>query len=66
MLGAAYLAAVGSGNQKDFAGIKAWLEPTLDTFPNPANAEVYQRQFSIFAQLYGRLKDCFITLGTAR
>jgi len=66
MLGAAYLAAVGSGIQKDFTGLAAWLEPTLDTFPNPTHAEVYQRQFSVFSQLYGRLKDCFITLGTAR
>jgi xylulokinase len=62
MLGGAYLAAVGSGIQKDFTGLAAWLEPTLDTFPNPAHAEVYQRQFSVFSQLYGRLKDFFISL----
>jgi D-xylulose kinase len=62
MLGGAYLAAVGSGIQKDFKGLPAWLEPTLDTFPDPAHAEVYQRQFSVFSQLYGRLKDFFITL----
>jgi sugar (pentulose or hexulose) kinase len=62
MLGGAYLAAVGSGIQKDFSGLTAWLEPTLDSFPNPAHAEVYQRQFSVFSQLYGRLKDCFVTL----
>jgi xylulokinase len=62
MLGGAYLAAVGSGIQKDFTGLTAWLEPTLDTFPNPDNADVYQRQFSVFSQLYGRLKDCFTRL----
>ena len=58
-LGAAYLAALGSGDQPGFAGLDSWLEPTLDTFPNPEQAGVYASHFSIFCALYGQLKDDF-------
>jgi sugar (pentulose or hexulose) kinase len=58
-LGAAFLAALGVGDQPGFESLKAWLEPTLDTFPNPEPAGVYASHYSIFKGLHGRLKDEF-------
>lgn len=58
-LGAAFLAAHGIGDQPGFDSLPAWLEPTLDTFPNLEPAEVYARHDAIFKALHGRLKDDF-------
>ena len=57
MLGAAYLTALGVGDVADFDALEGWLEPTLDTYPNPLNSEVYQRGFDIYNRLYERVKD---------
>jgi xylulokinase len=62
-LGAAFLAALGMNDQPRFENLQAWLEPTLDTFPNSEPAEVYARHYSIFKSLHGRLKDDFRQLG---
>lgn len=58
-LGAAFLAALGVGDQKGFAGLQAWLEPTIDTLPRTEEAGVYANHYPIFCDLYGHLKDDF-------
>jgi len=58
-LGAAFLAALGVSDQEGFAGLQAWLEPTIDTLPRPEEARVYASHYPIFCMLYGRLKDDF-------
>jgi xylulokinase len=61
-LGGAYLAAVGCGDASDFAGIQSWLEPPVDTRPNPDSEAVYARQYAVYQELYPRLKACFSAL----
>ena len=58
-LGAAFLASLGVGDQPGFESLQAWLEPALDTFPNPDTGGVYARHYPIFKALHGRLKDDF-------
>ena len=61
-LGGAYLAALGCGDVSGFAQIQSWLEPPVDTRPNPDCNEMYARQYSIYRELYPRLKDSFSAL----
>jgi len=58
-LGGAFLAAHGCGDTGQFAEIHNWLEPPLDTRPEPANQAVYDRQYAVYRELYPRLKTCF-------
>jgi xylulokinase len=58
-LGAAFLAALGAGDQVGFAGLEAWLEPTRDSLPQPEAAKVYNGYFPVFCGLYGKLRDDF-------
>jgi len=61
-LGGAYLAALGAGLFNRFEDITAWLEPTIDTFPNLANVDIYQRRYAVYAGLYDKLKSDFLAL----
>jgi sugar (pentulose or hexulose) kinase len=58
-LGAAFLGAMALDDHLSFADLGSWLEPTLDTFPNPSTFPIYNVQYDIFCSLYGRLKDYF-------
>lgn len=58
-LGSAFLAAMSATNALSLNDLASWLEPTIDTFPNPSHLEKYQPQYEIFCGLYDRLKDCF-------
>jgi sugar (pentulose or hexulose) kinase len=61
-LGGAYLAALGCGDVSGFTDIRSWLEPSIDTRPNPDNRAVYSRQYPVYQELYPRLKECFSVL----
>jgi xylulokinase len=61
-LGAAFLAAWGVGDFRSPAELRGWLEPTVDTFPEPSTVHCYAVLYPIFCQLYDRLKDSFHTL----
>jgi xylulokinase len=61
-LGGAYLAALGMGDQAEFAGLETWLEPTVDTLPNPEVSGIYARHYTVFVSLYDHLKESFRTL----
>ena len=58
-LGAAFLAALGAGDQADFASLEAWLEPTCDSLPQAGVGEIYDSHYAIFCGLYGKLRDDF-------
>jgi xylulokinase len=66
-LGAAFLAALGAGDQVGFNDLETWLESTVDTFPNPNERGIYANHYHVFATLYDQLKDSFRQLagGTA-
>jgi sugar (pentulose or hexulose) kinase len=57
--GAAYLAALGAGDENEFGSILNWCEPAIETRPNAQNKEVYSERFQVFSQLYGRVKDLY-------
>lgn len=61
-LGAAFLAALGVGDFRSLADLGAWLEPTVETFPDEGRAAQYEKLYPIFSQLYGRLRDSFHSL----
>jgi xylulokinase len=58
-LGAAWLAALGAGDVQGFEGLSAWLEPAVDTLPDPATQSVYSTRYAVYRQLYGRVKDLY-------
>jgi xylulokinase len=65
VLGAAYLARVGSGDTAGFQELQGWLEPPIDTAPSSRNAAVYDHQYGVFRDLYGRLRESFGMLAGA-
>jgi xylulokinase len=54
--GDAFLAALAVGDAKP-ADIRAWNPPHSDIVPDPANAEVYRRQYAVFRDLYEKTRD---------
>lgn len=58
-LGCAYLANMGSGSVKNFTEISQWLEPTIDTLPNPNISDRYQQNYQVFSDLYPSLESHF-------
>ncbi len=58
-LGGAFLAALAVGDQNGFAGLNAWLEPTVDTFPHLDVSGVYASHYQVFITLYEQLKESF-------
>lgn len=63
-LGAAFLTAIGVGDFSDFGDIHAWLETTIDTYPNKANADIYGHRYITYTQIYNRLRDIFVELNS--
>jgi xylulokinase len=58
--GAALLAGVGAGAWSDVvSACHACIKITGSTSPDPAQVEVYQKAYSIYQELYPRLKDSF-------
>jgi xylulokinase len=62
-LGAAYVAGVGVGVFKDWAGIGRYVEPGETFAPDPARAIVYDRAYAVFRETYQRLKTLYPRLG---
>ena len=54
--GDAFLAALAVGDVKPET-IRAWNPVATEFTPKPANAEVYQRRYRVFRELYSRTKD---------
>lgn len=65
LLGSAYLARVGAGDAVGFGDLEGWLEPTIDSLPSAKAAPVYDRQYAVFRDLYGRLRESFGMLAGA-
>jgi xylulokinase len=61
-LGGAYQAALGAGLFHNFAGISEWLEPSIDTSPNPSTYGIYRQNYRIYAGLYPKLREDFWAL----
>lgn len=61
-LGGACLAALAGGMMRDLNEVQHWLEPTIDTLPDPRAHETYVRQHQVYAGLYALLKDSFKAL----
>jgi xylulokinase len=59
VLGAAYLARVGAGDTKGFEEIEGWLEKPIDTVPSARAGAIYDQQYGVFRDLYGRLRESF-------
>jgi xylulokinase len=62
-LGAAYVAGVGVGVFRDWAGIARYVEPGEIFTPDPARAAVYDRGYAAFRETYERLKTLYPRLG---
>jgi xylulokinase len=65
-LGAAYVAGVGVGVFRDWAGIARYVEPGEIFAPDPACAAVYGRGYAVFREAYERLKTLYPRLGFDR
>ena len=63
-LGAAFLTALGVGDFSEFGEINAWLEPTINTYPDEANADIYRNRYNVYSQLYTNLRDIFVELNS--
>jgi xylulokinase len=63
-LGAAFLAAMGTGNATSFEEIGQWAEISATTQPDPAAAKVYDALNPVFAGLYPKLKEDFDRLNS--
>lgn len=62
--GAAILAAVGAGLQKDVeSACENWIAQTSRTEPDPATSTLYDKVYPIYAALYPALKPTFEKLG---
>ncbi|OGN93505.1 MAG: hypothetical protein A2Y88_13400 [Chloroflexi bacterium RBG_13_48_10] len=61
-LGAAFLAAVAIGEEKNFEAVERWLEPVQMIHPDNKNIKRYDTLFSIYSSLYPRLAGDFHTL----
>jgi D-xylulose kinase len=64
LLGTAMLAAVACGELADFQEIDSWIGPVHIHHPIPERRTVYDRNFSVYSQLYDRLRDLFPVLET--
>lgn len=51
-IGAAMLVAVGSGEVKSLEDVKDYVKVKKIFKPNPANREIYEKQFQVFKTLY--------------
>jgi xylulokinase len=59
LLGTALLAGVACGQLPGFEAIESWLGPVTILQPIPDRKPTYERLFSIYSQLYDRLKDLY-------
>ena len=59
--GDAFLAALAVGDVGP-SDIDGWNEVAAEITPDPANAEVYRRQYAIFRELYPRTLDLMLRL----
>jgi len=64
-LGAAYVAGVGVGVFKDWAGIGRYVEPGEIFHPDPARTVTYDHAYAVFRETYERLKTLYPRLDFA-
>jgi ribulokinase len=64
--GDAILAGVATGVFKDFGVAKAWAEYVDLMEPNMPNHARYMDYFALYKQLYGHIKDDYVTLAHLR
>jgi xylulokinase len=62
-LGAAWVAAIGTGASADWGGASALVRYGETIIPNPARAEAYARGYGQFRELYQRLAPWFAENG---
>lgn len=58
-LGAAWTAAIGTGAATDWSGISAFIENGELIAPRPENAEIYDRGYQRFREIYADLKPLY-------
>ena len=58
-LGAAWLAAIGTGASKDWHGVTNFVGSGRLLEPNAANAEAYDAGYTSFRSLYSQLQPWF-------
>lgn len=58
-LGAAWAAAIGTGQTKDWSGVGVFVEHGEILHPNPANAEIYESGYRRFRDVYESLKHLY-------
>jgi sugar (pentulose or hexulose) kinase len=61
-LGAAFLAAMAIGSEKNLNSVENWLDPVQITHPNVENSKLYEKLFSIYSSMYPRLASDFHSL----
>jgi xylulokinase len=61
-LGAAYLAAMAIGSERNFNSVENWLEPVQITHPNVENSKLYEQLYTIYSSMYPRLASDFHSL----
>jgi len=64
-LGAAWVAAIGTGASSDWAGASALVHRGLTVVPNPSHAAIYDAGYRRFRDLYDRLAPWFARGGDA-
>jgi xylulokinase len=56
-LGAAWVAAIGTGATADWHGVTRFVRPGAIVFPNASNASVYNAGYRQFRETYGKLVE---------
>jgi len=64
LLGTALLAGVACGEVPGFEAVESWLGPATIHDPLPERKMVYDRYYSVYNQLYDRLRDLFTLIET--
>ncbi len=62
-LGAAWVAAMGTGAADDWAGIARFTRPAHTFEPDPARAQAYDHLYGLYRETYERLKPLYPRLG---
>jgi len=65
-LGAAWMAALGSGLSTDWQGAQAFVSLDMPVEPDPRNRGVYDLAYGDYRALYGALKPVFQTMGAVQ
>ena len=64
-VGTAYCVLLGLGVCQDYSDVARKIQIERSFYPQPENAAVYRRGYSVFKQLYGILKPMFSAMNSA-